>query len=79
MLPPWHAAPDYKIKQSHFVSKVWTNEDKVVPFITDPENFGWKVKDNVYETVLTYLEPVLDMNAELSFCTGQTKCVWMCC
>ena len=75
MIPPWQAAPDYKIKQSHFVSKVWPNEDKVVPFITDPENFGWKVKDNVYETVLTYLEPVLDMNAELSFYTGQTKCV----
>ena len=75
MIPPWQAAPDYKIKQSHFVSKVWLNEDKAVPFITDPENFGWKVKDNVYETVLTDLAPVLDMNAELSFCTGQTKCV----
>ena len=49
------------------MSKVWLNGDKAVPFITDPENFGWKVKDNVYETVLTDLAPVLDINAELRF------------
>ena len=49
------------------MSKVWLNGDKAVPFITDPENFGWKVKDNVYETVLTDLAPLLDINAELRF------------
>ena len=79
MLLPLQAALDFKIKQSHFGSEVWRNGDKAVQFITDPEKFGWKMKDNLYETVLTDLAPVLDIDAELSFCSGQINCRSMRC
>ena len=43
-------------------------------FITDPEKIEWKMKDNVYKTVLTNLVFVPDINVELSFCSCQTVC-----
>ena len=67
------------LKKSHFVSEVFHNGDKTVSFITDPKNFGWKMKDNVFETVLTDLGPVLDIDAALSFCSDQTNCRSMWC
>ena len=79
MLPPLQAALDFKTKQSHFGNKVWGNGHKSVQFITDPENFGWKLKDNVYETVWADLGPVLDIDAELRFCSGQINCRSMRC
>ena len=78
MLPPLQAALDFKIKRSHFVSEVFCNGSKAVSSITDPKNFGWKMKDNVYETVLTDLAPLLNIDAELRFCSGQTNCRSIC-
>ena len=79
MLPPSQAALHFKIKQSHFGSEIWHNGDKAMQFITDPETFGWKMKGNVYEIVFTDLAPVLDIDAELSFCSGQINCRSMRC
>ena len=68
MLPPTQSALDYKIKPSHFVSQIWRKADEAVPIIPKPEEFGWKMKDGVYEAVLTDLSPVPDVVTELSFC-----------
>ena len=79
MLPPTQGALDYKIKRSHFVSQIWRKADEAVPIIPNPEEFGWKLKDGVYEAVLTDLSPVPDVVAELSFCKCQTNCNSMRC
>ena len=78
MLPPLQAALEFKIKRSHFVSEVFRNGDKAVSSIIDPKNFDWKMKDNLYETVLTDLAPLRNIDAELSFCSGQTNCRSIC-
>ena len=73
MLLPSQAAIDFKIKRSHFVSEVFHNGDEAVSFITDPEKFGWKMKDNLYKTVFTDLVPMLDIDTESTFCSGLTN------
>ena len=78
MLPLLEAALDFKIKISHFVSEVFRNGDKAVSSITDPKNFGWKMNDNLYETVLTDLVPLLNIDAGLRFCSDQTNCRSVC-
>ena len=78
MLPPLQAALDFKIKRSHFVSEVFRNGDKAVSSITDPKTCRWKMKDNVYKTALIDLTPLLNIDAELSFCSGQTNCRSIC-
>ena len=60
------------------MSEVFRNGDKAVSFITDPENLGWKMKGNVYQAFLADLAPVLDIDAELSFWSGQNNCRSMC-
>ena len=53
------AAFNFQVGRSHFVSEVFRNGDKAVSFITNPENSGRKMKDNVYEKFLADLTPVL--------------------
>ena len=74
MLLPTHPAVDFKIKRSHFVRKICRDADKAEPFITDPVKFGWMVKHNVYELVLTHLVRMRDTDADIGFCNRQTNC-----
>ena len=64
MLSPTHTALDFRIIRRHFASKNWRNTDKTVPFITDLKKFTWDMTDNVYEVVLSDLNPVPNIDVE---------------
>ena len=64
MLSPTQTALDFRIIRRHFASKNWRNTDKTVPSITDLKKFMWNMTDNVYEVVLSDLNPVPNTDVE---------------
>ena len=70
ILPPTQAALDFKITRSHYFSKICRNANDAVP-----EQFGSKLKNDIYEVVLIDVANVI---TELSFCKCQTECQTEC-
>ena len=72
-LPPTPSALDFKIQRSDYISKIWTSADQPRPILPSPEDFCWKLQDEMYEAIMTD-QPVPNAMVELSFCRCKTGC-----
>jgi hypothetical protein len=56
-LPPTQHALHFKIYRSHFVSFIWRSSQEAKPQLPNPEDYGWKLKDDNYEAIMTNQPP----------------------
>ena len=73
-LPPTAAALEFKIKRSHYMTFVWKNACEPAPQLPNPEDFGWKLKNDQFDAIMTNAPPVPNAIVELSFCKCKTAC-----
>ena len=67
-LPPTKAALMYHIYHAHYQAMVWCNDHSVNPQLPSPELYGWRLKDEMFITVITDLQPAPKTVIELARC-----------
>ena len=78
-LPPTSAALEFKIKRSHYLTKVWKAANLASPILPEPGDFGWRLEDDAYHATMTDQPSAPDAIIELSFCRCKTNCTSMRC
>ena len=73
-LPPTQHALHFMIFRSHSVTFIWRSSERAKPELRSPEDYGWEMKSEGYEAVMTNQLPARKHIVELSMCSCKTRC-----
>ena len=72
-LPPTQESLKQAIYRAHYQALVWQNDIVPNPTIPPPDNYGWRVEDNMYVPVSSELPAAPDAVVELVKCSCRTS------